>query len=78
MKFDIYNNGIKINTIISDEEFCKRYCKSNQYTYKEVIPEVEDIEYVMTSEDEIYAMLIDQEYRLTLIEFGLVELGVSK
>ena len=74
MRFDIYENEKKINTIISSEDFCKNYCKSNQYTYKlseikDALPEIP----IFTREDEIDAILIDQEYRLTLIELGVNE-----
>lgn len=34
MKYNIYSNGEKINTIVSDEEFCKNYCEKNSYTYE--------------------------------------------
>lgn len=35
MIYIIYNeNGEIINRIISDEEFCKQYCKDNGYTYE--------------------------------------------
>ena len=34
MKYNIYFNGEKINTIIADEGFCKKYCEKNAYTYE--------------------------------------------
>lgn len=35
MIFIIYNKNREIiNRIISDEEFCKQYCKDNGYTYE--------------------------------------------
>lgn len=34
MKYNIYSNGEKINTIVADEEFCKKYCERNSYTYE--------------------------------------------
>ena len=34
MKYNIYSNGEKINTIVADESFCKRYCEKNGYTYE--------------------------------------------
>lgn len=40
MKFKIFSDGIEVNTIISDEEFCKAYCERNGYTYKQ-LPEPE-------------------------------------
>lgn len=72
MRFDIYDSGKKINTIIADENFCKNYCKSNKYTY--VLAEISEPEaesVVLTREDEIDAMLVEQAYRLTLLELGV-------
>ena len=40
MRFDIYADGNKINTIVSDEDFCKKYCHKNGYTYKLVESEI--------------------------------------
>lgn len=34
MIFDIYKNGKYINGIVGDEDFTKRYCLENGYTYK--------------------------------------------
>ena len=36
MKYEIYSNGEKINTIIADEAFCKKYCEKNGYTFEPV------------------------------------------
>ena len=72
MRFDIYNNGKKVNTIIADENFCKNYCMSNKYTYSPAEvnePKTESI--LLTREDEIDAIVIDQEYRLILLELGV-------
>lgn len=79
MKFDIFKNDKKINSIVADKEFCERYCKANGYTYSETIEETasQGAEITFTREDEIDAMLIEQEYRLTLIELGLAELEVK-
>lgn len=40
MRFKIFSEGIEINRIVSDEDFCKKYCEENEYTY-EKIPEPE-------------------------------------
>lgn len=40
MKFDIFENDRKINCIVADKDFCKKYCASNGYTYKLVEPEI--------------------------------------
>lgn len=72
MRFDIYDNEKKINTIIADENFCKNYCKLKKYTYSLAeINESETESIVLTREDEIDAILVDQEYRLTLLELGV-------
>ena len=74
MKFNIFKNGKKINTIIADESFCEEYCKKNNYSYSIVEDEKEEpIEHILTREDEIDTMLIDHEYRLTLVELGVNE-----
>ena len=72
MRFNIYKDGKNINTIISDEEFCKKYCKKNNYSYA-MVEDSKKEEYVFTREDEIDSMMIDHEYRITLIELGVNE-----
>ena len=83
MRFDIYKDGLKINTIVSDEEFCKNYCQTHQYVYAVVedtrwepidedIPELDSREET-SREDEIDFMLVDHEYRLVLVELGVSE-----
>ena len=71
MKFNIYNNEKKINTIVSSEEFCKKYCNANGYNYS-IVDEPQEEQITLTREDEIDALLIEQEYRLTLLESGVV------
>lgn len=47
MKFDIFENGKKINCIIASNDFCEKYCRNNGYTYKIVEPDTmpeEDLE----------------------------------
>ena len=75
MRFVIFDNGVKINTIISDENFCKKYCDANQYTYHIADDdcEVQTEATVLTREDEVDAILVDQEYRLALLELGVNE-----
>ena len=74
MRFNIYKNGKRINTIVADESFCKDYCNKNNYSYT-IVEDVkeESVEHILTREDEIDAMLIDHEYRLTLVELGVNE-----
>ena len=77
MRFKIYENGKLINTIVSNEAFCKKYCADNGYVYAideaaNETPQREETP-VLTREDEIDAILIDQEYRLTKLELGVSE-----
>ena len=37
MNWNIYENGVLINTIHAAEEFARKYCKNNGYTYA-VVP----------------------------------------
>lgn len=75
MMYRILQDGNEINTIVSDEAFCSEYCETNGYTY-ELIPDPEPVletetEREPTAEDDLSSLLIDQEYRLTLLELGL-------
>lgn len=40
MRFKIFSDGVEVNTIVSDEDFCKNYCERNGYTYEQ-LPEPE-------------------------------------
>ena len=75
MRYKILKDGEVINTIVSDEEFCSAYCEENGYTY-ELEPEQEsesELEPEPTAQDDTDAMLVDHEYRLTLLELGVME-----
>lgn len=63
MKFNIYSNGEKINTIVADESFCKRYCEKNGYTY-EIVEEatVAPVEPEPTAEDMLNALVGGMSY----------------
>lgn len=40
MRYEIYENGTLINTIVADESFVNTYCADNGYTYQEApLPE---------------------------------------
>lgn len=43
MRYNIYQGGIKINTIVSDAAFVSDYCAENGYTYEEA-PFHQDLE----------------------------------
>lgn len=45
MRYEIYENGTLINTIVADESFVNTYCANNGYTYQEApLPEPPDPE----------------------------------
>ena len=74
MLFDIFKNDIKINSIVADKDFCDKYCSANGYTYLEIEEDIKQPEETtLTREDEIDAMLIEHEYRLTQLELGVSE-----
>lgn len=76
MKWTIYENGEVINTIAASEEFVETYCEENGYTYEQIIepPEPEPLpEPEPMTQAEVEEMLLDQEYRLLLLEYGLEE-----
>jgi hypothetical protein len=58
MDWNIYENGVLINTICATEEFTKQYCEENGYTY-ELRPEPE---YPEPVEKSIWEQL-DDAYR---------------
>jgi hypothetical protein len=44
MDWNIYENGVLVNTIYATEEFTKKYCEKNGYTYEAApVPEPEPI-----------------------------------
>ena len=59
MKYNIYKDGVKINSIIADEQFCAAYCEENGYTYERVVrPETApEPEKEPTTEDVLNALL---------------------
>lgn len=66
MRYNIYNNGNKINTIVADEEFCKSYCERNSYTYELIeepeIPPVEPETEEPTAEEILNAIVGGMSY----------------
>lgn len=66
--------GAEINRIVADEQFTSDYCQTNGYTYQPV--ETLDVEPAgdePSADEDNDAMLIDHEYRLTLLELGVGE-----
>jgi len=76
MEIVIYKDGECVNRIVASEEFAREvYPESEGYTYEVVvrpIPEPEPEPDPMT-QAEIEETLIDIEYRLLLLEYGLEE-----
>ncbi len=73
-KYKIFQNGDFINAIVASEEFIEAYCEENGYTYELVEePEPAPTPPEPTEEDDVNGMLVDHEYRLTLLELGITE-----
>ena len=70
--YKIYKDGEEINRINADETFAANYCKKHGYTYEVEKPEPQP-EPEPTPEEDTAAMLIDHEFRLTLLELGITE-----
>lgn len=77
MAYIIYKDGVKVNHIVADEAFCERYYSHDGYSYAEepAPTEPDPVEPEPTEAEDTAAMLIDHEYRLTLMELGLTEGG---
>lgn len=78
MTYKLLKDGKVINTIVGTETFVSAYCKEMGYTYEEVPGELKheteiEIKSEPTEEDDIAAILVDHEYRLILLELGLME-----
>lgn len=72
-KYNIYSNGEWVNSIVAEADYIDEYCEEDGYTY-ELIPEPEpQLQPEPMTQDEIETMLLDQEYRLLLLEYGLEE-----
>lgn len=74
MRYEILRAGIKVNTVEADEAFVTTYCAANGYTFEEApLPITPEPTPEPTEEEDIAAMTVDHEYRLTLLELGLSE-----
>lgn len=78
MRFLIYNaDGNRVNTIVATESFVANYCEVNGYTYEKqeepVVPGPAPEPAAPTAQEDTDALLVDHEYRLTLLELGLTE-----
>lgn len=71
MDYEIYSNNVLINIIHATEEFVRQYCAENGYEY--VLRQNIESDSDLTTQDDTDAMLIDHEYRITLLELGVSE-----
>lgn len=73
MVYRILKNGLVVNTIVASVTFVTAYCEKNGYEYEEIPSMPEPVETEPTPQDDTDAMLVDHEYRITLLELGLTE-----
>lgn len=74
MRYKILKDGKELNFIISEEAFVTAYCAANGYTFEEApLPITPEPTPEPTEEEDLAAMTVDHEYRLTLLELGLTE-----
>lgn len=73
MVYRILKNGEEVNTIVASETFVTAYCEKNGYGYEEIPSTPETVEPEPTAQDDTDSMLVDHEYRITLLELGLTE-----
>lgn len=70
MDYKIFKDGVLVNTIVADEKFCLDYCQQNGYTYEKIETE-QKVDETDSVQDNIDRMLIEQEYRITMLELGI-------
>ena len=77
MYFNIYENKIKINSIIGDEDFVKELCLNNNYTYEKIeVPEKKsDVEQLQQENKLLKAQLQVQTERSDFIEDCIAEMA---
>lgn len=73
MTYIIKKDGAEVNRIVADEAFCLEHYNSGGYSFEEEQPETvpEPAGQGPSAAEDTAAMLIDHEYRLTLLELGL-------
>lgn len=70
--YKIFEGDDEINRIVANKDFVAPYCEENGYTYElEVPPPPPEPEPVLTEQEATDAMLVDHEYRITMLEMGL-------
>lgn len=71
MNWKIFDaDGELVNTIFASKDFVEKYCETYGFTYEAVEPDPEP-EPQPTAQEDNDAMLVDHEYRLTLLELGV-------
>lgn len=77
MYFNIYENKIKINSIIGDEDFVKELCLNNNYTYEKIeVPEKKsDVEQLQQENKLLKVQLKAQTERSDFIEECIAEMA---
>ena len=73
MTFKLFENGELVNIIVASHAFVDAYANEMGYTY-ELVPEPEPEAPEPSQEEDLMAMAIDHEYRLTLLELGVTEI----
>lgn len=75
MIYKIFKNNEQINIIVANEEFVKKYCELNNYTYKlEERHEEIIIEPPIPLEEQIIDMqelLIEQQFEIEMLKLGV-------
>lgn len=65
MKYNLYKDGVLVNTIEASESFCVDYCKSNGYT-QDVIPDLASTD--SPTNTELEQLRADVDYLLMMTE----------
>ncbi len=74
MRYNVYNSdNILENVIEASEDFIKVYCNKHHCTYKLVEGSEELPPPKPLTIDEIEEMMLDNIYRITLLEMGVTE-----
>ena len=73
-RFTVMDGDNIINFIIASDDYINTYCNYYGYTYFESpLPAVEPADSALDPDADRDAMLVDLEYRITLLELGVTE-----
>lgn len=76
MTYKIFEGEKEVNRIVSDKTFVEKYCMDNGYTYQLEMrpePEIEPEKTQPGPVEVLETLVVDHEYRLTLLELGVTE-----